>query len=163
MTARSGFIRRMAPRHSVIATLALAAAAFVPGAQAAESPGQPASAATAGVPSARQLAALCANCAIVSRTVLEKRKGKATAVGTAGGAVVGGVVGHQVGDGSGVATGVGAVAGREIEKQAKRYNVWVTTVTTRDGGTRSFEARSDPGWKPGQIVRIENGVLVKGS
>ena len=101
-------------------------------------------------PSSKQLAALCATCAIVQGTAMERRKGEATAVGTAGGAVVGGVVGSKVGDGGVLATGAGAVAGgllgREIEKQVKRYKVWVTTVTTPDGKSQKFEAKADPGF-----------------
>jgi outer membrane lipoprotein SlyB len=132
------------------------------GAQAAT----PVAASTAAsAPSAKQLAALCDTCAIVQSTRVEKRKGKATAVGTAGGAVVGGVVGNKVGDGGVLATGVGAVAGaalgREIEKQAKRHKVWITTVTTKDGRTQSFEALSDPAFQAGDVARIENGALVK--
>lgn len=116
-------------------------------------------------PTARQLAALCDGCALVTATRSEKRKGKATAVGTAGGAVVGGVVGNKVGDGGVLATGVGAVAGaaigREIEKQAKRYRVWITTVSTRDGKSQAVEMTRDPGVKVGDTVRIDNGQVVK--
>jgi outer membrane lipoprotein SlyB len=119
----------------------------------------------ASAPSSKQLAALCATCAIVQGTAMERRKGEATAVGTAGGAVVGGVVGSKVGDGGVLATGAGAVAGgllgREIEKQVKRYKVWVTTVTTPDGKSQKFEARADPGFQPGEVVRIDKGALVK--
>lgn len=153
-------------RRRTAAAALLAAAALASIGSTVEAADTPAAAA-ASAPTSRQLAALCADCAIVAGTVVEKRKGKATALGTAGGAVVGGVVGHKAGDGSAVATGVGAVAGgligREIEKRAKRHDVWVTTVTTRDGKARKFEAAADPGWKPGEVVRIENGVLVKGS
>jgi outer membrane lipoprotein SlyB len=123
--------------------------------------------AAASAPDAKRLAALCDTCAMVSGTTVEKRKGKATALGTAGGAVVGGVIGNKAGDGNVLATGAGAVAGgvigREIEKRAKRHNVWVTTVTRRDGTTQKFEATADPHWQAGEVVRIENGALVKAS
>jgi outer membrane lipoprotein SlyB len=148
--------------HRSLAILALAGALGVPAQAATDSMK---AAAPPAPPTAWQLAALCDTCAIVQSTKVERRKGKATALGTAGGAVVGGVVGNKVGDGSGVATGVGAVAGavigREIEKQSKRYKVWVTTVTTKDGKTQKFEVKSDPAFQVGEIVRIEDGALVK--
>lgn len=141
---------------------ALGAASLSP-AEAATAASAAASAAPA--PGSKQLAALCASCALVQGTKVEKRKGEATAVGTAGGAVVGGVVGSKVGDGGVLATGAGAVAGgllgREIEKQVKRHKVWVTTVTLPDGKTRTFEAKADPGFQPGEVVHVENGNLVK--
>jgi len=140
------------PLAALAAALSLAAAAL------AQTPPPPS-------PSAKELAALCDTCAIVTAAKSEKRKGKATAAGTAGGAVVGGVVGNKVGDGGVVATGVGAVAGavlgREIEKQARRYRVWLTTVTTKDGKSQTLEATADPGVKIGDRVRIEGGLIVR--
>jgi outer membrane lipoprotein SlyB len=119
----------------------------------------------APAPSARQLAALCDTCALVTATKVEKRKGKASGAGAVGGAVVGGVVGNKVGDGGTVSTGVGAVAGgllgNEIEKRVKRRKVWVTTVVGRDGKPQTFESDTDPALKIGEAVRIEGGKLVK--
>jgi uncharacterized protein YcfJ len=77
------------------------------------------------------------------------------------------VVGHQLGGGSGKkaltllgAVG-GAVAGNEIEKNMKKYTVWITTVTFKDGSTHSYERTSDPALKSGDVVRLENGHPVK--
>lgn len=119
----------------------------------------------AAPPSAKQLAALCATCGIVTATKVETRKGKASGAGAVGGAVVGGVVGNKVGDGGTVSTGVGAVAGgllgNEIEKRVKKHKVWVTTVIGRDGKSQNFEVEVDPALKVGDAVRIEGGRLVK--
>ena len=157
--------RPLNPKLKTVLVAAWAVLASLP--SLAATPAAAPAAAAASVPAAtmRQLAALCDSCALVQSTTVEKRKGKDTAVGTAGGAVVGGVVGNKVGDGGVLATGVGAVAGaaigREIEKQAKKHKVWITTVTTKDGKTQRFEALNDPAFKPGEVVRIDNGALVK--
>lgn len=150
-------------RHVLaLAALGLAGLATTASAQV------PASAAASGAafaPSARQLAALCDTCAVVTATEVETRKGKASGVGAVGGAVVGGVIGRKAGDGSTVGTGVGAVAGgllgHEIEKRAKSHKVWITTVTGRDGTPRRFEAEADPALKVGDTVRIDRDRLVK--
>jgi outer membrane lipoprotein SlyB len=115
-------------------------------------------------PSAKQLKALCTECAIVTAQAVEKRKGKAHGVGAAAGAVAGGVVGNQVGDSTAATVGgavVGGVLGHAIEKRVKRHQVWITTVMLPDGSTRRFEALSDPQVKPGEVLKIEGGQLRK--
>ena len=114
-----------------------------------------------------KLSSLCADCAVVSAQRSETREGEASAVGTVGGAVVGGLLGNQVGGGRGKtamtilgAVG-GGVAGREVEKNVKKHEVWITTVTFKDGATRTFEAASNPGLRAGDVVRIENGAPVR--
>src|SRR5262245_28602477 len=78
-----------------------------------------------------KLASICKSCGVVSDTHTETRKGKSSGLGAVGGAVVGGVVGHQFGGGSGktAMTALGAVgggvAGNEVEKNMKKYTVWV--------------------------------------
>lgn len=143
-------------RYGLVGAAALSL--FSLGALAQSSPGR---ASAPFEPSAAERARLCDTCAFVRGTVVEKRKGKPTVVGTAGGAVVGGMVGRSAGDGSVLATGAGAVAGamigREIEKQVKKHKVWVTTVITRDGQTQSVEAAADPGWQPGEQLKLNNG------
>ena len=114
-----------------------------------------------------KLSTLCSDCAVVSAQRSETREGEASAVGTVGGAVVGGLLGNQVGGGHGktAMTVLGAVgggvAGREIEKTVKKHEVWITTVTFKDGTTKTFEAASNPGLRAGDIVRIENGAPVR--
>lgn len=115
-------------------------------------------------PTDKQLKALCETCAVVVEVHTEKRKGKASAVGTVGGAVVGGVVGNKVGD-SGVATVGGAVVGgllgREIEKQVKKHTVWVVSSTRRDGTVQRHEFDQDPQLKAGDTVQAEGTGIKK--
>lgn len=114
-----------------------------------------------------KLSSLCDGCGVVSNAHTETRKGKASGIGAVGGAVAGGVVGHQLGGGSGktALTVLGAVgggvAGNEIEKNMKKYTVWITTVTFKDGIKKKYERTSNPGLKSGDVVRIENGHPVK--
>jgi outer membrane lipoprotein SlyB len=104
---------------------------------------------------------------VVSSAHVETRKGKGSGLGAAGGALAGGVLGHQLGGGGGKtaltvlgAVG-GAVAGNAVEKNMKKQQIWVTTVTQRDGSTRTFEATSDPALKAGDVVTLASGHPVK--
>ncbi|MCY4756502.1 glycine zipper 2TM domain-containing protein [Pelomonas aquatica] len=104
--------------------------------------------------------ALCQGCARVTDVHTETRRGQASGVGAVGGAVVGGLLGNMLGGGNGkkLATVGGAVAGgyagNEIEKNEKRYSVWVVQVQERDGHTRRFERSADPGLRVGDEVRL---------
>ncbi len=114
-----------------------------------------------------ELSSLCRGCAVVSREHTETRKGKASGVGAVGGAVAGGVIGNQFGHGNGKAAMTvlgavgGGVAGNEIEKNVKKYTVWVTTVTFKDGTQKRFERTSDPGLRAGDVVTVVNGRPVR--
>ncbi|MFG6442249.1 glycine zipper 2TM domain-containing protein [Pelomonas margarita] len=119
---------------------------------------------TAPVAAKPVAAALCQGCARVTAVHTETRRGEASGVGAVGGAVVGGLLGNMVGGGNGkkLATVAGAVgggyAGNEIEKNQKSFTVWVVQVEERDGRTRRFERRADPGLRVGEEVRLsENG------
>jgi len=145
-------IRRLSLPLTGAALLCAAAASF-----AADKP----AAALAAAPTAVQgvhLASLCATCAVVSEVHVEKRKGKASGAGAIGGAVVGGVIGNKTTDGGTLGTvggaAVGGLLGNAIEKRVKQHNIWVTSVTQKDGSTRKFEAEVDPGWKAGMVVEI---------
>lgn len=112
-------------------------------------------------------ATLCDDCAIVDTVTTETRKGEGGIVGKVGGAVVGGVLGHQVGGGTGktLATiggaAAGAYAGNEVQKRTSSKTVWRTRVTLKDGSQRTFETSTDPGFKPGTVVRIQGATLRK--
>jgi outer membrane lipoprotein SlyB len=114
-----------------------------------------------------KLASICAGCGVVAEVRTETRKGKGSGVGAVGGAVAGGVVGHQLGGGGGktALTVLGAVggglAGNEVEKRMKKHTVWVATLTLKDGTRHNYDLASDPGVKPGDVVRRENGRLIK--
>ena len=83
------------------------------------------------------------------------------------GGIVGGVLGHQVGGGSGrdlaTAAGVvgGAMAGNAIGKRNGTQVVESYRITVRiDNGTmRSYDVGNAVDLRPGDRVRIENGVL----
>ena len=110
-----------------------------------------------------KLAAICATCGVVTATNVETRKGEGGPAGVVGGAVVGGLLGHQMGGGSGktAMTVLGAVgggvAGNAVEKKLKETKVWLTTVTHKDGSTQTYESRTDPQLRAGDVVKIEDG------
>ena len=103
----------------------------------------------------------CRDCGTVQAVKLEKRKGEGGAVGIVGGAVAGGLIGNQFGKGDGktLATVGGAVAGgfvgNEVQKRVTTKDVWVTQVKMRDGSVRTFEHEAQPGWKTGQVVKVQ--------
>ena len=145
--------------------LTLSAAAWLAQPAIAATPASAASAPTAvaGV----TLSTLCDACAVVSNAHVETRQGKGSGLGAAGGALAGGVLGHQLGGGGGrtaltvLGAVGGAVAGNAVEKNMKKTQVWITTVTQRDGSNRRFESASDPALKVGDVVTLASGQPVK--
>lgn len=93
------------------------------------------------------------------------------AAGTAIGAVAGGIIGNQVGGGAGrgVATVLGAITGAAVGSHlASRptynyagpvYRVWVQTDS---GIMRTYDVGTTADLRPGDRVRIENGVIYMG-
>lgn len=143
---------------SLVSATALCAAALTVQAAGAAASEKPAAVKAA-------LASLCEGCALVKDVRTEQRKGEGSGLGAVGGAVVGGLLGHQVGGGSGktlLTVGgavAGGVAGNEIEKRSKKYTVWVTRVTLRDGSVKSYTQTSDPQLRAGDVVHIEGSAL----
>lgn len=87
-------------------------------------------------------------------------------LGTIGGAVVGGLLGHQIGSGSGNTAATiagaagGAVAGREIERRTRGGNdIFKIYVRMDDGTYQAIAQESAPALRPGDRVRVENGVV----
>ena len=152
-------------KHGLTA-LALACASLVAHPALAADPASPPHAAPKVV-SGVALSALCDACGVVSNAHTETRKGKSSGAGAVGGALLGGLVGHQLGGGSGktALTVLGAVGGgvggNEIEKNMKKYTVWVTTVTFKNGSKRRYERTSNPGLHAGDVVEIKGGHPVK--
>jgi outer membrane lipoprotein SlyB len=108
----------------------------------------------------------CTNCATVEAVNVIEVSGNGNYLGAAGGAVVGGLLGSQVGSGSGrtAATVAGAVAGglagRNIQRnmnREQRYEVVVRYSTS--GATQTLQYDNDPGFRQGDRVRVNNGVL----
>ena len=146
------------------AALLLAGALALGPAATAAAPTAASAAASAVTP---RLADLCDGCAIVEAVTTEKQKGEGGIVGKVGGAVVGGVLGHQIGGGTGktLATiggaAAGSYAGNEVQKRTSAKTIWRTRVTQKDGSQRTFETSTDPGFKPGTVVRIDGSTLRK--
>ena len=90
--------------------------------------------------------------------------------GTVLGAVVGGALGNQIGSGSGraAATILGAVGGAVVGNRlsgggAPAYNtagpVYRVSVQTDQGHMRTYDVSATGDLRPGDRVRIENGVI----
>jgi len=92
--------------------------------------------------------------------------GSGIGLGTVAGAVIGGVVGNQIGSGSGktVATVIGAAGGgyvgHEIEnRQQQTEDTYKITVRMDDGSYQSVLQSTHSGFRVGDRVRFNNGVL----
>lgn len=111
------------------------------------------------------VAAVCNECAVIEEVREIEKPGEASGVGAVGGAVVGGVLGHQVGQGRGrdVATVIGAigggVAGHQIEKQVKKTKVYQIVFRYEDGNRGTITQDTQPSWRPGDKVKVINGVI----
>ena len=92
--------------------------------------------------------------------------------GTAIGAIIGGVLGNQVGGGSGRAAATvlgavgGAVVGNKIAQNqdgahAGNQTVYRISVQTETGQMRSFDVSATGDLRPGDRVRIDNGVIYR--
>lgn len=115
---------------------------------------------------APRTARYCTNCATVEAVNVVEAPGQSGMLGTAGGAVIGGLLGNQVGSGGGrtaatVAGAVGgAMAGRAIERNARRdQHVEVVVRYSGSGSTQTLRYENDPGFRVGDAVRVNDGVL----
>jgi outer membrane lipoprotein SlyB len=157
-----------------VAAFAAAAMGIIPGfdpkvAVVEEKPAEevkpPAPALVQKAPAAKPKAQ-CKDCGVIESVYLRERAGEGTGLGAVGGAIVGGVIGHQVGGGRGkdVATVVGAVggayAGNQIEKNSKKTRSFEITVRFEDGTSRPIVQDTEPTWKVGDKVRVENGMIL---
>ena len=139
--------------------LGLALLAFVCAAPTATAQSSSTMAPSATTPAA----ANCATCGAIESIRYVEEKGTGSGVGAVAGGVVGGVVGHQFGSGRGntVATiagvGVGALAGNEVEKQAKKTTSWNVVITMDSGATRSFNYSAQPSVREGDRVKLVDG------
>jgi outer membrane lipoprotein SlyB len=106
----------------------------------------------------------CGDCGVVQSVRAVEQKGQSSGAGAVIGGVAGGVLGHQIGSGRGntVATiagvGVGALAGNEVEKQAKKTTSWNVVIRMDNGATRSFNYSAEPSVREGDRVKlVDNG------
>jgi len=111
------------------------------------------------------VAAVCRECAVIEEVREVEKAGQASGAGAVGGAVVGGVIGHQMGGGRGkdVATVLGVIggglAGNAIEKNAKKTVEYQIVVRYEDGTKGLFTQATPPSWRPGDKVKVINGVI----
>jgi outer membrane lipoprotein SlyB len=86
-------------------------------------------------------------------------------VGAIGGAVVGSFLGSQIGGGTGqaiatTAVGVGgSMAGSAIGAKAGEKTVWSVSVRFEDGIDRAITVSERPDYRPGDKVRVDNGLI----
>ena len=131
--------------------------------------GQSLLAAAGRMPSARRAAKSCANCGVVEMIDVVEVAGEGSYVGKIAGGVVGALIGSQIGSGRGttaaeIAGAVGgAVAGNEIEKRVKKTKHYDVFVRLQGGGTQTISYATEPAFKVGDKVRVENGTLVPSS
>jgi outer membrane lipoprotein SlyB len=87
-------------------------------------------------------------------------------IGAIGGAVVGGLLGNQIGSGSGNTAATiagaagGAIAGREVERRVRKGDdLFKIFVRMDDGSYQAVAQETQPYLRPGDRVRVENGVV----
>jgi outer membrane lipoprotein SlyB len=114
-----------------------------------------------------RVARYCTNCATVEAVNVVQVSGDGSYLGTGAGAVVGGLLGNQVGSGSGrtaatVAGAVGgAIAGREIERNTNTRQRYEVVVRYANGATQTIPYENNPGFRPGDRVKVSDGVLIR--
>jgi outer membrane lipoprotein SlyB len=117
---------------------------------------------------AQEVAKECLYCGVIESIKLVELKGEGIGVGAVTGGVVGAVVGSQIGQGKGKTVAAvagaagGAYAGHEIEKSLKKSTYFRVTVRMNNGSVRTITQKTDPGFKTGDSVKIENAALVRG-
>ena len=113
-----------------------------------------------------RVARTCNNCGTVEAVNLVEVKGEGSYLGTIGGGVVGALLGSQVGSGTGrtaaeIAGAVGgAYAGHAIEGNSRKSNHYEVLVRLQNGATQTVIFAAEPGYRVGDKVKINDGVIV---
>jgi outer membrane lipoprotein SlyB len=116
-------------------------------------------------PAPLQVNRVCATCGVVESVNLIEVKGEGSYLGTIGGGVVGAILGNQVGGGTGrtvaqIAGAVGgAYAGRALEAKSRNTNHFEVLVRMQNGTTQTVSFATEPGFKAGDKVRVNAGVI----
>jgi outer membrane lipoprotein SlyB len=122
---------------------------------------------SAAAPAPVRVARICNNCGTVEAVNLIEVKGEGSYLGVVGGGVVGALLGSQVGGGNGrtaaeVAGAVGgAYAGRALEGNARKTNHYEVLVRLQTGAVQTVSFAADPGYRIGDKVKINDGVIVR--
>ena len=112
-------------------------------------------------------ARICNNCGTIEAINLVEVKGEGSYLGTIGGGVVGALLGSQIGDGNGrtaaqIAGAVGgAYAGHAIEGNVRKSNHYEVLVHLQNGATQTVSFAAEPGFRVGDSVKINDGVIVR--
>lgn len=112
-------------------------------------------------------ARICNNCGTVEAVNVVVVKGEGSYLGTIGGGVVGALLGSQVGGGTGrtaaeIAGAVGgAYAGHAIEGNVRKTNHYEVLVRLQNGTTQTVTYAAEPGFRVGDKVKINDGVIVR--
>lgn len=110
---------------------------------------------------------ICNSCGTVEAVNLVEVKGEGGYLGTIGGGVVGALLGSQIGAGNGrtaaeIAGAVGgAYAGHTIEGKMRKSNHYEVRVRLDSGATQAVTFAADPGYRVGDKVKINDGVIVR--
>ncbi len=111
--------------------------------------------------------ALCVNCGVVDSVRVIEKEREASGLGAVAGGIVGALLGNQVGRGSGrkIATVAGAAggayAGHQVEKNVRTSQVYEINVRMDDGSLHTFTEDKDSGFRAGEKVKVENGIVVR--
>jgi outer membrane lipoprotein SlyB len=114
-----------------------------------------------------QPAHVCNNCGTIEAVNMVEVKGEGTYLGTIGGGVLGAVLGNQIGSGSGrtvaqIAGAVGgAYAGRAIEGKSRTTQHYEVVVRLQNSMTQVVSFATDPGFRVGDKVKVNNGAIVR--
>lgn len=109
--------------------------------------------------------AICLNCGTIESVVEKTQKGDGTGIGAVAGGVAGAVLGSQVGKGGGktaatvIGAAGGAVAGHQAERYIRKTSKWEIIVRMEDGTAREFDVATQPPWRIGDKVKVENNVI----
>lgn len=112
-------------------------------------------------------ATICNNCGSVEAINLVEVKGEGGYLGTIGGGVVGALLGSQVGSGRGrtaaqIAGALGgAYAGHTIEGNVRKSNHYEVLVRLQNGTTQTVIFATEPDYRVGDKVKINDGVIVR--
>jgi outer membrane lipoprotein SlyB len=124
---------------------------------------------SAAAPVPVRVARICSNCGTIEAVNLIEVKGEGSYLGTIGGGVVGALLGSQVGGGNGrTAAGIagaigGAYAGRALEGHTRNSNHYEVVVRLENGATQTVSFEAEPGYRVGEKVKINDGVIVRNS
>jgi outer membrane lipoprotein SlyB len=122
---------------------------------------------SATAPEPVRAARICNNCGTIEAVNLVEVKGEGGYLGTIGGGVVGALLGSQIGDGRGrtaaqIAGALGgAYAGHAIEGNVNKSNHYEVLVRLQNGATQTVSFAADPGFRVGDAVKINDGVIVR--